>query len=325
MLIAAAFHYVRPSFEQPHPAIFGVTPEAFRGQLAALARHASFVSQENLLAAARGDRKLPDRAWLITFDDGLREQYDYAWPVLREMGIPAIFFANTAPIANRKVALVHKIHLLRSQVASKDLLAHVEAAAAAQAIEIVPADRMQAMRHYIYDSHDAATLKYLLNFGLSEQARTTVIDHCFGELLGWGEEEISDALYMTPAQLRELAESGCLGSHTHNHYSLGQLDSAKIQHEIFESLRLIREWTGTGARTMSYPYGSREACSAEAGRIAAGCGIELAFTMERAGLADFRQQLFLPRCANNDLPGGAAPRWSGGRIFQEMSVSCWHR
>ncbi|MFN6204671.1 MAG: hypothetical protein ACK496_19660, partial [Acidobacteriota bacterium] len=46
-------------------------------------------------------------------DDGLREQYEQAWPRLCRLGIPAIFFANTRPIAEKRLLDVHKIQLVR--------------------------------------------------------------------------------------------------------------------------------------------------------------------------------------------------------------------
>src|SRR5436853_162197 len=114
MLIVATYHYVRPSFDFLHAGIHGITPSALETQLCLLNTLGEFVSAQQVLAAARGDGPLPERALLVTFDDGLREQVDCALPVLDRVGIPAVFFVTTAPLARHIVNSVHQIHLLRA-------------------------------------------------------------------------------------------------------------------------------------------------------------------------------------------------------------------
>lgn len=48
------------------------------------------VSLDEVVRASRGDAALPDKAVLITFDDGLRSVRERAFPVLRAYGIPAL-------------------------------------------------------------------------------------------------------------------------------------------------------------------------------------------------------------------------------------------
>src|SRR5262245_6371803 len=121
-LIAVNYHYIRQSFDDPYPAIHGIEPGQFEEQLRLLSQVGNFVSADDIRSAVRAENGLPDRAFLITFDDGLREQYEWAWPILTKLSIPAIFFINTGPIANRKVSGVHKIHLLRSQMPTRSFL-----------------------------------------------------------------------------------------------------------------------------------------------------------------------------------------------------------
>src|SRR5689334_9462108 len=117
MLIAVNYHYVRPSFDAPHPGIHGVTPPELAAQLRLLGQFGQFIGLPELHAAVEGRHELPERALIVTFDDGLREQYQHAVPILRELGIPAIFFINTGPIARGTVSTVHKIHLTRAYTA----------------------------------------------------------------------------------------------------------------------------------------------------------------------------------------------------------------
>ena len=76
---------------------FTHSPAAFAGQLAELRRrHYEFISLGQLLEEihARG-RERPDSV-VVTFDDGWRDNYEFALPVLRRLGIAATFFVTTA-------------------------------------------------------------------------------------------------------------------------------------------------------------------------------------------------------------------------------------
>src|SRR5438876_12438051 len=62
-----------------------VTPEQFEAQLVFLARHRyTSVGFADYLAYRRGERLLPPRAIIITFDDGYRSNRTIALPLLRQ-------------------------------------------------------------------------------------------------------------------------------------------------------------------------------------------------------------------------------------------------
>jgi len=66
--------------------------ERFGTQLDYLRRAARPVTLEDVIGAAAGRRKLPERALLITFDDGDRSLFDVAMPMLVERELPAAAF-----------------------------------------------------------------------------------------------------------------------------------------------------------------------------------------------------------------------------------------
>lgn len=325
MLIAVNYHYIRTSFDQPYPSIFGVTPEQFRAQLETLGRAGEFVGAAEIRDAIRAHRSLPERCWAVTFDDGLREQHELAWPILRQMGIPAIFFINTDPIVHARVAPVHKTHLLRASVAPERLAKAFEDAGRRLGMNCGPVDDARARNAYQYDTLEAARVKYWLNFALQREDRDRLLQQCFDELYPAGESETARSLYMTREQVRELASHGCVGTHAHEHLPLGQLSRREIEHQLHESLRLLVEWTRCDIDALSYPHGSPEACTADAGEIAASHGICFAFTMERAGNAELDAPLFLSRLSSNDAPGGSSAKWDADTVYDAIPAASWHR
>ena len=324
MLIAVNFHYVRPSYDHPYPGVHGVTPVELRSQLELLGRAGRFVSPEQVRDAVRGRSPLPARSIVVTFDDGLREQAEHAWPVLDALGVPALFFVNTAPVAESRVSTVHQIHLLRASLPPAELADLLERGArelgialdlSAQASAQASARAERATLQYRYDAPEVARLKYVLNFLLPVDDRDRLVQACFEAAFPGREAEISRGLYMDRGQIREAAGRGWLGTHAHEHLPLGRLCRRRAAELIRLSLDHLEAWTGVRPFALSYPYGGPDACTAEVAAAAAELGLEIAFTMERAGNPDLRRPLHLARFACNDLPGGSTPRFELGAMF----------
>ena len=159
MLIISNYHYIREDFTAKHPSIFGLTPKQFRLQMEELSTAGSFISQKELLYFR--DKTFDKNYILITFDDGLKEQYELAKPILDAMGIPFIFFINTANFDEKKVSLVHKIHLLRSRLSSAEIMMELSKLFT---FKLTQREKAIAIFHYNYDEEQTALLKYLLNF-----------------------------------------------------------------------------------------------------------------------------------------------------------------
>jgi peptidoglycan/xylan/chitin deacetylase (PgdA/CDA1 family) len=70
-----------------------VTPDAFATQLDYLARNGyRVVRLAELTDFLAGTRGLPERAVVITIDDGHASMYEHAYPLLKKHGFPATFF-----------------------------------------------------------------------------------------------------------------------------------------------------------------------------------------------------------------------------------------
>jgi biofilm PGA synthesis lipoprotein PgaB len=70
---------------------YAVAPTMFVRQLDWLRNHGyHFVSVDDVLADEAGRRPLPDKAVLLTFDDGYKSMYEHAWPILKAWKIPSL-------------------------------------------------------------------------------------------------------------------------------------------------------------------------------------------------------------------------------------------
>jgi peptidoglycan/xylan/chitin deacetylase (PgdA/CDA1 family) len=325
VLIAINYHYVRPSFAAHGRGVQGVTPEQLASQVALLATAGEIVSAEQVRRAVLGDQPLPERAILVTFDDGLREQFDHALPVLSALGVPAVFFVNTLPVVSRTVCSVHKIHLLLAHLEPREFAAMLARHACARGVLFDPDAVSDACTaQYKYDTPDVARLKYLLNLMLRPDDRDQLAADCFAEAFG-DEGEVSESLYMDPAQVRTLGTLGYVGTHGHEHHPIGLLSPEAMEQDIGSSVEWLAQWTGRRPFALSFPYGSAEACSRAASEAARRQGITFALTMERAGNPDLAHPLHLARFSCNDLPGHRDAKFDIGTLFERVPAATWYR
>ncbi|RZJ29330.1 MAG: hypothetical protein EOO48_07745, partial [Flavobacterium sp.] len=172
MLTACNFHYIREDFSARHPSIFGVTPKDFEKQLKLLANSGDFIHPHHFISDIEHCLSDKSNYYLITFDDGLKEQFDYAMPILDSLNIPAVFFANSINREEGKVSTVHKIHLLRSVLSPAELAKMLNAGSAPI---LSDSEKQKAAEIYRYDDADSAAVKYLLNFKMDFTEQETLI------------------------------------------------------------------------------------------------------------------------------------------------------
>ncbi len=212
------------------------TPEAFAGQLDFLQERYQVIP-----LALLEEGPIPDRAVVITFDDGYRSVYEAAYPLLGTRGMPATVYLVTAVVDNPNLVWVNALNwllhrhskicapiahrLLRTPVESRSVREHV----------------WHAQAHY-----DAA----LIEAALDEMWKESGIDPT---------EFASEAgLYLTTAQIRELTLKGwSFGSHTARHPNLRCLDDPQRRAELETALDFIEEVGGRPS--LAYPFGEFDA------------------------------------------------------------------
>lgn len=90
--IAVSYHDVRHDVVSDYdPDQLAVSTEHLAAHFAWLDHHGyTLISIDDLLAASRNERPLPDKAVLLTFDDGLKSVYTDVYPLLKVFNYPAV-------------------------------------------------------------------------------------------------------------------------------------------------------------------------------------------------------------------------------------------
>lgn len=91
------YHRVAPRTIGAPPPTWNVTPERFRRQLEGLlSRGYEPWPLRRALACRRAGEPMPAGVFVVTFDDGYQNVHDNAWPILKELSIPATVFVVTS-------------------------------------------------------------------------------------------------------------------------------------------------------------------------------------------------------------------------------------
>ena len=73
-----------------------MTPEMFENQMKELKeKNVPVIGMQDFLAWKRGEKNIPPRAAIVTFDDGWKSQYEVGWPIMKKYGYPFTLFIYT--------------------------------------------------------------------------------------------------------------------------------------------------------------------------------------------------------------------------------------
>lgn len=208
---------------------YTVTPTFFGACLAFFGKHYNVVSGHAVCAACRGEGALPERALLVTLDDGWADTAEYALPVLQEHGLPATVFVpppvidSGASFWQERVYGGWKAGTLPETAIGDDLPGEDDRAIRALIRRLSLADEKE--RSEIVEALTARTPR------LRRQM-------------------------LTRAQLRQLYDAGIeLGAHGMSHEPLAGSEGAA--EEMREArVRLSELLGGAAVTSMSFPHGS---------------------------------------------------------------------
>jgi len=90
------YHHVSNST----PKVTSVSPETFREHMQYLAEHHQVLPLKEVIETLQNKQPLPDKAVVITFDDGYENIYENAHSILKEFSFPYTIFINPPLIGN---------------------------------------------------------------------------------------------------------------------------------------------------------------------------------------------------------------------------------
>lgn len=244
-LVVATFHRVLPEelrARYPYPGL-AVTPEELDWLLVELGRAYTLGTlADTHRRHVAGER--PDRPLLaVTFDDGQRDNFEHARPVLARRGVRATFFVPVDAI-DRQEALWHDRLGFAAKVAAEPARgAPLRARLAALGVAFEAGEAPSALAERA--KAVAPARRAALVEALEAEAGAAVPD--WGAMMRWDE-------------VRALAaENHEIGSHSMSHTLLPQCDDDAVRREVAESRARIEAELGAPVESFCYPNGDFDA------------------------------------------------------------------
>jgi len=261
-LTIVMYHYVRELADSRYPEIKGLSVENFKNQLDYFAKHYTFIRMEDCLHSLKYHKPLPEKALLLTFDDGYIDHFLHVFPILSERNIQGSFFPPAKTIMENCLLDVNKIHHILAAVTNKQLLLEE----VYRLINVyrhhyslkTPQDYASSIQDTSrYDTKEVVFIKCLLQRDLPYPARTQITNDLFSKYIQINERVFSKELYMDIKQIKLMKHYGMfIGSHSYDHVWMNTLSEEEQEHEVIKSCDFLHELNiDTKNWVMCYPYG----------------------------------------------------------------------
>lgn len=245
-LLVVTYHGVYDKFCRGSLSLFThLHVDLLREHLKFLKRNYNVISLSELTACLKDRKPWPERAALITFDDGFRNNYEVAFPVLKEFDLPAVIYLTVNYVGTDKLLWFDELYLLLK----KCLEDAVETDVLAEFLGPIP------------DSCDIGELYPICSNRLKKMSiieRTEIITRLKQLVCIEGKPILSEPFkFLSWEQVLEMKSSGLVefGVHTATHRIVSELPPDEWEKEIVAPKNKIEKIIGNSIDTFCYPNG----------------------------------------------------------------------
>lgn len=176
----------------------------------------------------------------ITFDDGYKDLYENAFPILRALNIPFSLFLTTSTVESKKLLWQHKYYYLIER--------------------LTPGQKEKFLFANNYHNH-LMDFEQFIDYVFFNKKKTSmeelvanmVFDTDFNEDR---EKVLAGKLYLSKDELLEMQKHGLsIEIHGHEHWPLSVLDKQDTEIEIKNSEQYLKQELKTTPHYFGLPYG----------------------------------------------------------------------
>jgi len=234
---------------------YHITPLHFEKEIKYLSKNHTILRLEDLMEAIIKKRNLPYRSVVITFDDGYRNFYTNAYPILKKYQIPAALFLPAGLINTEKMLWWDEVNYLILNHCSETI--HYSP-------DLCPLSLQQKLGKIKLDClnnrRKAAEILIEELKGIPNKKKELILKDLKVKNRLDKQKNILNKNYllMTWDQVREVSKNGIsIGSHSLTHPILINLEPDEIIKEIKDSKNIIEKEIGKTVNLFCYPNGKR--------------------------------------------------------------------
>jgi len=233
------YHRVCPAGDGWSPA--PCSPRQFERQMEHICRDYELLSLDQLASYIHRGKTLPRKAMAVTLDDGYRDNYLYAYPVLEKHRIPATVFLATGYIGKDRLFWYDEVRYLIDNSPVAEL--HLDG------LGTFSLQTGAARRHF--GRIVSEKLK-----GLPDDRKNGLIAELTGVCRVRIPPGLGKDLVLSWDEVREMSNAGIsFGAHTVNHPILPNLPLEQAMWEVVQSKKDIEDELGREVTTFAYPNG----------------------------------------------------------------------
>jgi peptidoglycan/xylan/chitin deacetylase (PgdA/CDA1 family) len=212
---------------------------SFRKDLEKLTKYYRPVGARDVLLHVSGEKPFVHPSMLLSFDDGLRDAAETIAPMLASMGIPAVFFVNSAFIDNRALFYRFKVSLLIER------LKHIKSPEGIY--EIISGRNQDTI------TSERQLQRYLLNLTYHDDSKINDLAELFQ--LDFSAYLKIRKPYMTSGHVSELIGQGFdVGAHSIDHPLYASIPLEEQLRQTRESLDWLRRNFKVNTACFSFPF-----------------------------------------------------------------------
>lgn len=233
------YHRVSPKIDPW--SLRSLSPQSFETQIKYFSKNYEILSLDRLIEYIVQGEPFPEKAVVMTFDDGYKDNYRYAYPILKRYNIPATIFLTTGHIGTGSLFWWDKVSYCIQQTSLDKI-------------------NLKGFGSFSLRSEkEKYRAKSALLEGLKKlpgKKKDLLID----ELRAISGEEIPDDLgenlILSWDEIKEMSCDGiAFGAHTVNHPIIKNLPFDQAKWEIIQSKKDIEKMIGNPVTAFSYPNG----------------------------------------------------------------------
>lgn len=292
------YHYIRPRDSEVPPGIRPLYVDEFEQQLGWLEERYRILSAGEFLACLTAGWSTEARPpCLLTFDDGVRDHFEVAAPILHKRGLSGLFFVVSWPPELGRMPITHALHWALG-VDDEELWIRLQERidCSNQAFEA------EAGRIYAYETPLRGRIKYAVNFVLAAEESEAILCEFAGDR-GRTFKGLAREWFMTADELTDMHRAGLtIGVHGCSHQSATKLGLDGIRAELSHCHDWLRRLLGEAPRWYSGPFGGTGISPADLRPYLEAIGIQAAVTTIKGTIAPGADCYALRRVDAIDLP-----------------------
>ncbi len=262
-----------------------VSVERFEEQMRHLSENYNVVSMDRMVEHVENGGK--EFLVAVTFDDGYKDNFQYAYPILKKYGIPATIYVITRFLEGDTSMWWKELWERLAEVGEFE-------------VEVCGERRSWRTQGHSAKVQCFREMRKIL-LGSEKEIYLDLLRQISGDS---PKQYPEDCMTAEEARLLDKDDLITIGAHTHSHFCLASLSENEVAEEMMKSREILEKALDHPVMHLAYPYGKPDEAGEKDFRIARGCGFSSSVVTKVGNISSGHDAMSLPRLEIKDQLDG---------------------